>query len=164
MGVCYRPLCFCRWSLPSTSELEPGRSASDGGGGGFGRRADSSGCVGSREGSRGSVRPLGSTGVLTRAQEGRSRLKRGRELPGGQGQDRPSGQPGGGAQSQPEAGQEVWGYRGINSKAGAGAWMGTTSPEASRDQGGSRLPGTGAVKATGRERGAQGSRCLISWL
>ena len=162
-----RPLCFCRWSLPSTSELEPGRSASDGGGGGFGRRADSSGCVGSREGSRGSVRPLGSTGVLTRAQEGRSRLKRGRELPGGQGQDRPSGQPGGGAQSQPEAAlgaQEVWGYRGINSKAGAGSWTGTGSPGALRDQGASRLPGAGAVKAAGRERGAQGSRCLISWL
>lgn len=137
------------------------------GGGGFGRRADSSGCVGSREGSRGSVRPLGSTGVLTRAQEGRSRLKRGRELPGGQGQDRPSGQPGGGAQSQPEAAlgaQEVWGYRGINSKAGAGSWTGTGSPGALRDQGASRLPGAGAVKAAGRERGAQGSRCLISWL
>ena len=162
-----RPLCFCPWSRPSTSELEPGRSSSDGGGGGFGRRADSSGCVGSREGSRGSVRPLGSTGVLTRAQEGRSRLKRGRELLGGQEQDRPSGQPGGGAQSQPEAAlgaQEVWGYRGISSKVGAGAWTGTSSPGASRDQGTSRLPGAGAVKAAGRERGAQGSRCLISWL
>ena len=138
-----RPLCFCRWSRPSTSELEPGRSGSEGGGGGFARRADSSGSVGSREVSRESVGPLGSTRVLTRAQEGRSRLKRGRELLGGQEQDRPSGQPGGGAQSQPEAAlgaQEVWGYRGISSKVGTGSWTGTGSPGASRDQGTSRLP------------------------
>lgn len=66
----------------------------------------------------------------------------GKELLGGQRQGRPSGQPGGGAQSQPEACQEVWGISGINSKAEL-SLDGTTSPGALRDQGGSRLPGTG---------------------
>ena len=62
-------------------------------GGGFGRRADSSGCVGSREVSRESARPLGHTGVLARAQEDRFRLR------GVRGCSRPGGPPGGGAQS-----------------------------------------------------------------
>lgn len=63
------------------------------GGGGFGRRADSSGCVGSREVSRESARPLGHTGVLARAQEDQFRLR------GVRGCSRPGGPPGGGAQS-----------------------------------------------------------------